>query len=110
MGISQVFRSLRPAAFVAAVLLGLMACNSGKGKMSDRELTVFAKRYASAWSSQDPERLASLYGENGRLQVNAAEPAVGRVAIAAKAREFMTAFPDMMVELAADLRPMGWPG
>ena len=61
----------------------------------------FAKRYAAAWSSQDPELLASFYADSGTLTVNDGEPAVGREAIAAKAREFMEAFPDMKVEMRA---------
>lgn len=61
----------------------------------------FAKRYAAAWSSQDPGRLAAFYSEEGSLTVNDGEPAVGRAAIEAKAREFMEAFPDMAVEMRA---------
>lgn len=67
--------------------------------MDTVELTDFATRYAAAWSSQDPERLASSYAEDGSLRVNAGEPAVGREAIAAKARGFMEAFPDMEVKM-----------
>lgn len=67
--------------------------------MNQTELTEFATSYAAAWSSQDPEKLASHYAENGSLQVNDGEPAVGRAAIAAKARGFMEAFPDMVVRM-----------
>ena len=69
-------------------------------------LTEFATRYAAAWSSQDPEMLASFYAENGRLQVNDGEPSVGPDAITQKARSFMSAFPDMVVELD-ELRRVG---
>jgi steroid delta-isomerase-like uncharacterized protein len=61
------------------------------------ELTEFAIRYGEAWSSQDPEQLASFYAEDGCLTVNSGEPAVGRVAIAVMAGAFMEAFPDMVV-------------
>ncbi len=61
----------------------------------------FAKRYAAAWSSQDPEQLASFYAEDGSLTVNGGEPVVGREAIAARAREYMEAFPDMKVVMRA---------
>ncbi len=61
------------------------------------ELTEFAFRYGEAWSSQDPEQLASFYAEDGSLAVNSGEPAVGRVAIAVMAGAFMEAFPDMVV-------------
>jgi uncharacterized protein (TIGR02246 family) len=67
--------------------------------MNQSELTDFATGYAAAWSSQNPEDLASCYGEDGSLTVNAGEPSVGRVAIAATARAFMTAFPDMVVRM-----------
>jgi uncharacterized protein (TIGR02246 family) len=67
--------------------------------MNETELTDFAIRYAAAWSSQDPEALASCYAERGSLTVNDGEPAVGQAAIAATARAFMEAFPDMVVKL-----------
>jgi quercetin dioxygenase-like cupin family protein len=63
------------------------------------ELTGFAKRYAAAWSSRNPTRLAAFYAEDGSLIINGGPPATGRAAIAAKARSFMTAFPDMLVKL-----------
>jgi steroid delta-isomerase-like uncharacterized protein len=65
----------------------------------NRKLTDFALRYAAAWSRQDAVRLASFYAENGSLTVNGAAPSVGRAAIAATAREFMEAFPDMVVKM-----------
>lgn len=67
--------------------------------MNQSELTDFATRYAAAWSKQNPENLASFYAEDGSLSVNAGEPSVGRAAIAATAREFMDAFPDMVVKM-----------
>lgn len=65
--------------------------------VSSPGLTEFANRYGEAWSSQDPEQLASFYAEDGSLNVNSGEPAVGRVAIAVMAGAFMEAFPDMVV-------------
>jgi steroid delta-isomerase-like uncharacterized protein len=72
---------------------------AGTPDMNLTELTDFATRYAAAWSSQDPARLASFYAEDGSLRVNAGAPSVGRAAITAAARGFMTAFPDMVVKL-----------
>jgi steroid delta-isomerase-like uncharacterized protein len=69
--------------------------------MNNPELTDFATRYASAWSSQNPASLAAFYAENGSLAVNAGAPSVGRAAIAAKAQAFMVAFPDMLVKIKA---------
>gem|GEM_PF-509501 len=60
-------------------------------------LTEFARDYARAWSSQNPESVAAFYSESGRLTVNGGEPATGRAAIADVARGFMEAFPDMVV-------------
>jgi hypothetical protein len=73
----------------------------GTRPMNSTELTDFATRYAAAWSSQDPARLAGFYAEGGSLAVNDGAASVGRAAIAAKAREFMSAFPDMVVTLKA---------
>lgn len=61
------------------------------------ELTTFAKRYAEAWCSQNPESVAAFFAENGSLSVNDGPPAVGRAAIAEVARGFMTDLPDIVV-------------
>jgi len=61
------------------------------------ELTEFAKRYAEAWCSQNPESVAAFFAENGSLTVNDGPPALGRAAIASIARGFMHEFPDMIV-------------
>src|SRR6266480_3578394 len=61
------------------------------------EVTTFAKRYAEAWCSQNPENVSAFCAENGSLSVNDGPPAVGRAAIAEEARGFMTTFPDMIV-------------
>ncbi|MEP7064498.1 MAG: ester cyclase [Gemmatimonadota bacterium] len=61
----------------------------------------FATRYTAAWCSQDPERVASFFAENGSLAINGAAPSVGRAAIAASAHGFMTAFPDLIVQMDA---------
>jgi predicted ester cyclase len=61
------------------------------------ELTRFAKRYAEAWCSQNPESVAAFHAENGSLSVNDGPPAVGRAAIAEIARGFMRDLPDMIV-------------
>src|SRR5215467_11099411 len=61
------------------------------------DLVAFAKRYAEAWCSQNPESVAAFFGQNGSLKVNDDPPAVGRAAIANEAQAFMTTFPDMIV-------------
>ena len=63
------------------------------------ELNEFANRYAEAWCSQSPDRVASFFAEAGSLSVNDGAPAVGREAIVEVAQGFMTDFPDMVVTM-----------
>ena len=53
--------------------------------------------YAAAWSSGDPDRVASFFADAGSLSINGGPASVGRTAIAEDARGFMTAFPDLVV-------------
>ena len=70
------------------------------------ELNDFASRYAKAWCSQDPEKVAAFFAERGSISINNGPPAVGRAAIAKEARAFMTTFPDMVVTFdKLELRP-----
>jgi uncharacterized protein (TIGR02246 family) len=52
------------------------------------KLTELAKRYAEAWCSHNPERVAAFFAENASLKVNDGAPAIGRMAIAEIARGF----------------------
>src|SRR5205823_11635107 len=61
------------------------------------KIIAFAKRYAEAWCSQNPESVAAFFAENSSLSVNDRPPAVGRAAIAEIARGFMHDFSDMVV-------------
>jgi predicted ester cyclase len=61
------------------------------------DLKTFAKRYAEAWCSQNPESVAAFFAEKGSLSVNEGPPAVGRAAIAEIARGFMRDLPDIVV-------------
>jgi len=65
--------------------------------MNKVNLNVFGKKYAQAWSSQKPERVAEFFAPNGILTVNDGEPAIGTEAITEVAKGFMDAFPDMVV-------------
>jgi predicted ester cyclase len=67
--------------------------------MDHARLTDMATRYAAAWSIRHPDSLASFYAVNGSLTVNAGAPSVGRPAITATAKGYMTAFPDMVVRM-----------
>jgi len=62
-------------------------------------ITTFAKRYAAAWCSQNPESVAAFFAENGSLSVNDGSPAVGHAAIAEIARGFMRDLPDLIVTM-----------
>jgi predicted ester cyclase len=57
------------------------------------ELTEFARRYARAWCSQDPEKVAAFYAEGALISVNDGPP----TPIAEVARGFVRDFPDMIV-------------
>jgi predicted ester cyclase len=63
------------------------------------ELRDFAVRYTAAWCSQNPASVAAFFSEDGSLCVNDDPPAVGRLAITQVANSFMTAFPDLRVEM-----------
>lgn len=62
---------------------------------------ALASRYTEAWCSQDPSRVAAFFAQDGSLTINDGAPSVGRAAIAAAARGFMSAFPDMIVRMDA---------
>lgn len=79
-----------------AALVFLWGCTSSE-PASRPDLTDFAARYAAAWSSQDPDRFATFYAEDGSLTVNDGPPSKGRAAVRATAAAFMQAFPDMRV-------------
>jgi len=62
-------------------------------------MAEFGAGYTAAWSSHDPVSVASFYEADGSLTVNDGDPAVGREAIAAVAQGFVTAFPDLILEM-----------
>lgn len=67
------------------------------GKLEFDEMVEFAQNYTEAWNSKEPEKMASFYAEAGTLRVNKGEPAIGREQIAATAKSYMEAFPDMVL-------------
>jgi steroid delta-isomerase-like uncharacterized protein len=67
--------------------------------MEPAELEDFATRYTAAWCSQKAASVASFFSVGGSLKINAGSPSVGRASIAAAAQTFMTAFPDLVVEM-----------
>ena len=63
------------------------------------DLNLFTRNYAQVWGSNRPEFVAMFFAENGSLQVNDGEPAIGRNAITNVAKGFMDTFPDMIVSM-----------
>ena len=63
------------------------------------EMRKFAARYTAAWCSGNPASVAAFFAEEGSLRVNDDPAAVGRAAITDVAQSFMTAFPDLRVEM-----------
>jgi predicted ester cyclase len=68
-------------------------------KSTPADLQDFAACYTAAWCSQNAEQVASFFSPSGSLSVNDSMPAVGRRAIQEVAQSFMTAFPDLQVNL-----------
>lgn len=66
-----------------------------------KDMEQFAIRYTAAWCSRNPASVAAFFAENGSLQINDGAPNVGRAAITEAAQSFMTAFPDLVVEMDA---------
>jgi SnoaL-like protein len=61
------------------------------------DLEVFARSYAQAWGSKRPNFVAAYFAEDGAIQVNDGDRAIGRDAITKVAQGFMTDLPDMIV-------------
>ena len=85
--------------FPALLLCCLLACDAQQEPLDASELSELATRYAAAWSGQDPTAFAAFYAEDASFRINDGKPSIGRAAIEQTAREFMTAFPDMVVSL-----------
>jgi uncharacterized protein (TIGR02246 family) len=62
-------------------------------------LRDFAKHYTAAWCSQNPAAVAAHFAPQGSLTINNGVPSIGRAAITAAAQSFMTAFPDIQVQM-----------
>ncbi|MBT8477376.1 MAG: ester cyclase [Gemmatimonadetes bacterium] len=84
---------------VVLSLLPVAACGQGSSDRDSEGLRELASQYTAAWSSRDAAKVASFFAEGGSLKINEGDPSVGREAIAAAAQEFMTAFPDMVLEM-----------
>jgi predicted ester cyclase len=68
--------------------------SANRNSISDMsDLADFAKRYAKAWCSQNPENVAAFFAEKTLLTVNNGPP----TPVLEIARGFMRDFPDMIV-------------
>ena len=67
--------------------------------MAKDQFEEFATEYTAAWCSQNASSVASFFEVNGSLTINNGEPSIGRDAITEAAQGFMTAFPDMIVQM-----------
>lgn len=67
--------------------------------MNPETLTDFGARYTKAWCSQNAASVAAFFSDKGSLTVNAENAAVGRTMIAAVAQGFMSAFPDLVIQM-----------
>jgi nuclear transport factor 2 (NTF2) superfamily protein len=61
--------------------------------VTSNQLQHFAARYAEAWCSQDPSKVAAFFAQNASLTVNGGPPTPALEV----ARGFMREFPDMLV-------------
>ena len=69
-------------------------------------LNNLARDYAVAWSSGDPDAVASFFSPDGQISINRGEPLQGHAAIAEMARRLYADFPDL--EVRCDM--MRWAG
>lgn len=67
--------------------------------MDSKTLNDFATRYTAAWCSQKAASVAAFFGEHGSLKINDGVPSVRRDAITKAAQSFMTAFPDLKINM-----------
>jgi predicted ester cyclase len=81
--------------FLWLFLIIMLACEQS----FPEEMVKFAEGYTDAWNSNDPDKMASFFAEDGQLIINEGTPAQGRTELSATAQSFMEAFPDMHLTL-----------
>ena len=74
---------------------------------------AIASDYAKAWSSGDPDAVASYYAEDGSIVINRGDPISGRAAVSEMATGFLAEFPDLHLtvdhlRIAGDHVMFGW--
>ena len=94
--VDSIMRVMMMTAISFVILVG---CQSKEMPMNTTQLRNFATKYTAAWCSQDPASVAEFFAEGGSLKINDGVPSVGRAAITADAKGFMTALPDMVLTM-----------
>ncbi len=86
---------------VEGVAPGQPLLRSAGTAMTDvpNQMKRFAVRYTAAWCSQDPAQVAAFFAEIGTLTINGGTPYVGRAGLTEAARSFMSAYPDLVLEM-----------
>ena len=74
--------------------------------LDPEKLSEMARAYSKAWSSGNPEAVASHYAEDGQISINRGDLLKGRDAIVEMAAGFYAEFPDLVVH-CDDIRPAG---
>ncbi|WP_372572789.1 SgcJ/EcaC family oxidoreductase [Ruegeria jejuensis] len=59
------------------------------------KLQNLARNYALAWSSGNPDYVASFFAPGGQITIYRGAPLVGQAAVAEVAKGFFTEFPDL---------------
>jgi quercetin dioxygenase-like cupin family protein len=72
---------------------------AGAAQSPEQAILDFATQYTAGWCSHDPAQVALFFSPEGSLTINDGPPSVGRAQIAAAAKSFMTAFPDLAVRM-----------
>ena len=73
--------------------IAMTGCNSDRSEYD--KMVEFGQKYTDAWNSNQPEKMASFFAEDGVLTINNGTPSVGRKQLAETAQSFMEAFPDL---------------
>jgi len=69
--------------------------------MTREQIVALLERQARAWNAHDPAAVAACYAPNATEYDAGGETAVGRDAIAARAKQYIDAFPDMRLEIVS---------
>ena len=83
----------------AVCCVALIGCAQGSREMDEADIQDLGERYTAAWNAMDPDAVAAFHAGSSFLRVNDGDPARGLEAIADVARGFMTAFPDLLLEM-----------